>query len=405
MWEQVSEEMWSWWRHSDHVRANAHVPSFFDAVQVVKPSVGSSGTGFCAHLGHFDALVDTLGNERSNSLSMDDPLDDDGDFYDIGISFGPSVLQLLKTRHNCHKYISTYTHSQEMVANEGIFGGPGKTDMYSEKVGNLAFLAQSKDSQPLLPPKSIGNTLEKLLGNGVIFAEKQREKIASKKSKAVRGWTLTDFWESTSWPRDSSGTGTVRYGLPVREELGEEDEFMISESPYRQEQARAVVDQDDVDEIGDFGLKEAKKSSSVKNQAIQNNPYVLNVLGVEGMRSEIVENQMDCIMFLSAKFCKTCRTINPMYTRMARMSQENDNSNVSFVKAEASGEMGKALGRYLSVQAVPAFVLFRNGEQFGTPLSVSKLPSKKIDRALELLASGAPWDDSILDDENEKTSS
>ena len=342
---------------------------------------------------------------------MEDPLDDnddeDQDFYDIGISFGTSVLQLLKTRHNCQKYISTYTHSQELVANEGIFGGPGKTDKYSQKVGNLSFLAQSRDSQPLPPPKSIGNTLEKLLGNGVLFPENKRRKIAAKKSSAIRGWTLGDFWESTSWPRDSSGTGTVRYGLPVREDLSdtEEDEFVISEAPYRPEQARAVTRDHDIDEIGDFGLKEAKKSSSTQNRAIQNNPYVLNVLGVEGLRSEIVENEMDAIMFMSAKFCKTCRTINPMYTRMARLNQENESTNISFVKAEASGEMGKALGRYLSVQAVPAFVLFRNGLQFGVPLSISKLPSKKIDRALELLATGAPWDGSLLDDEDNASSS
>ncbi|KAL3925092.1 MAG: hypothetical protein SGARI_005909, partial [Bacillariaceae sp.] len=275
---------------------------------------------------------------------MNDPLDDDddGDFYDIGMTFGSSVLQLLKTRHNCHKYVSTFTYSQELVANEGIFGGPGKTDQYSQKVGNLAFLSQSRECQPLPPPISIGNTLEKLLSNGVVYTDKQRRKIANKKSDAIRGWTLADFWESTSWPRDSSGTGTVRYGLPVRED--KEEEFTISEAPYRPDQAKAVVQDEDADEIGGFGLKEAKKSSSVKNTAIQNNPYVLNVLGVEGMRSEIVENEMDCIMFMSAKFCKTCRTINPIYTRMARLNQENDNSNISFVKAETSGEMGKALG-------------------------------------------------------------
>ncbi|KAL3921282.1 MAG: hypothetical protein SGARI_006719, partial [Bacillariaceae sp.] len=297
----------------------------------IKPAVGSSDTGFCSHVGQFDALIDTIGDDQSSS----------------------TILQLLKTRHNCHKYISTYTHSQELVANEGIFGGPGKTDKYSQEVGNLSFLAKSRDSQPLPPPKSIGNTLEKLLENGAVFPESKRRKIATKKSSAIRGWTLGDFWEATSWPRDSSGTGTVRYGLPVREDPSEA-EFVISEAPYRQDQAKSVA-REDSDEVGDFGLKEAKKSSSTSNRAIQNNPYVLNVLGVEGMRSEIVENEMDAIMFMSAKFCKTCRTINPIYTRMARLNQENENTNISFVKAETSGEMGKALGRYLSVQAVPAF--------------------------------------------------
>mmetsp|Transcript_6536 Transcript_6536/g.11253 ORF Transcript_6536/g.11253 Transcript_6536/m.11253 type:complete len:109 (+) Transcript_6536:1-327(+) len=108
---------------------------------------------------------------------------------------------------------------------------------------------------------------------------------------------------------------------------------------------------------------------------------------------------------MSAKFCKTCRSINPIYTRMARLNQENENSNISFIKAEASGAMGKELGRHLSVRAVPSFVFFRKGKRFGIPLSVSKLPSKKIDKALELLASGSDWDDSILDEDDQPSSS
>jgi thiol-disulfide isomerase/thioredoxin len=376
-------------------------------VQVIKPMVDSSDTGFCSHLGQFDSLVDTIGNERSSSLSVNDAINDE-DFNDIGISFGSSVLQLLKTRHNCQKYVSTLTHCQEIVAKQGIFGGPGKTEQYSQKVGNLSFLASSSDCQPFPPPAALGKTLETLLGKDVVFTDEQRRKICSKKSDAIRGWSLADFWETASWPRDSSGTGAVRFGLPVRDDLSNEEhsgEYMISESPYRQEQAKAVVQDEEYDEVGAFDLQQPRKSSSPKNRAIQNNPYVLNILGVEGMESEIVDTEMDCIVFLSAKFCKTCRTINPIFTRMARLNQENAKNKISFVKAEASGEMGKALGRRLSVQAVPSFVLFRKGQQFGVPLSVSKLPSRKINRALELLATGASWDDSILDEEETSTSS
>jgi thiol-disulfide isomerase/thioredoxin len=359
-------------------------------------------------VGQFDSLVDTLGNERSFSLSIDDPLSNEDDFYDIGLSVGPSVIQLLKTRHNCHKYVSTMTHCQEVVANEGIFSGPGKAEQYCQKVSNLAFLQTSRDCQAVPPAKSLGKTVESLMKFGVIFTDAQRRKMCSKTSDSVRGWSLSDIWESTSWPRDSSGSGTVRYGLPVRQDPSEEEddvEFLISESPYRQEQARAIVKDEESNEFGDFGLKEAKKSASTKNRAIQNNPYVLNVVDVEGMHSEIIETKMDCIIFMSAKFCKTCRTISPLYTRMARLREENENKKITFVKAEASGESGKALGRFLSVQAVPCFVLFRQGRQFGIPLSVSKLPSRKIDRALELLVTGASWDDSILDEDDSPASS
>ena len=37
------------------------------------------------------------------------------------------------------------------------------------------------------------------------------------KDVLVREWSLKDFWEYTSWPRDSDGTGDTRYGLPVSE--------------------------------------------------------------------------------------------------------------------------------------------------------------------------------------------
>ena len=132
-------------------------------------------------------------------------------------------------------------------------------------------------------------------------------------------------------------------------------------------------------------------------QPIQDNPFVRQVASVAGMQEEIVEPGLDSIMFLSARFCKTCKSLNPQFTRLARTYGEI-NGNIKFVKAEATGTYGKELGRVLETDAVPAFILFKNGKRFGSPLSVSRLPSAKIDRALELLESGGDWDPSILAD-------
>ena len=374
-------------------------------VQVIKPAVGDSDTAFSSHLGEFDSLVDTIGNEKS----------------DVGrVSLGAeSTLQMLKNRHKCHKYVSTMTNSQDIIASEGIFGGPRKADGYSEKIGNPSFLMNSRDSQVIPPPMSIGNTIKLLMEKGVVFTEKQRIKACSKKSDAIRGWSLSDFWEQTSWPRDSSGMGTTRFGLPVRDDPNDnydrfgydddddddDDEFMISEAPYREQRnVRVISVGDDEDEVGEFSSSSTSSSHSpnLKNRAIQNNPYVINIMDIDGLESEIVSTEKDCIMFMSARFCKTCKTINPAFTRMARINQEsnddNDNSNISFVKAETSGASGKELAKHVSVQAVPAFVFIRDGKILGQA-SVSKLPSRKIDTALKLLATGADWDYKLLDDD------
>jgi thiol-disulfide isomerase/thioredoxin len=370
-------------------------------VQVIKPAVGDSETAFSSHLGEFDSLVDTIGNEKG----------------DVGrVSLGAeSTLQMLKSRHKCHKYVSTLTHSQDIIASEGIFGGPRKADGYSEKISNLSFLMNSRDCQVIPPPMSMGNTIKVLMEKGVVFTEKQRIKACSKKSDVIRGWSLSDFWEQTSWPRDSSGMGTTRFGLPVRDDPNDnydkfdydddDDEFMISEAPYREQANKRVISVgDDDDEVGEFSSSStsSSRSSNLKNRAIQNNPYVISIMDIDGMESEIVSTEKDCIMFMSAKFCKTCKTINPAFTRMARMNQENDNdSKISFVKAETSGASGKELAKHVSVLAVPAFVFIRDGKILGQA-SVSKLPSRKIDTALKLLATGADWDYKLLDDDVDK---
>jgi thiol-disulfide isomerase/thioredoxin len=234
----------------------------------------------------------------------------------------------------------------------------------------------------------LGSTVESLLNAGVIFPSRARDNL-HQKSKSIRGWTLGDFWEQSTWPRDSSGSAQIRFGLPVVEDPNLDEEPLLAEPPSRRVGAtKSLYEQ------FDFGAKEDYLEEAPP-PPVQENPFVFQVAGVQGVRTEIMEEELDCILFLSAKFCKTCKAINPQYTRMARMGKESSRSIV-FAKAETSGRWGKELGRYFGVEAVPAFLMFRKGQRFGSPLSVSKLPSRKIDRALELLESGAPWDPDVL---------
>jgi thiol-disulfide isomerase/thioredoxin len=287
---------------------------------------------------------------------------------------------------NFNRYVSTLTHCQTIVTKEGILGGPGQTDKYAERIGGTASFLTSPDCQPIPPPAAIGTTMETMFQKGVVFAESKRKKLQQQKSKSVvlRGWSLSDFWEHTSWPRDSETTSR-RFGLPVVDIADVEDEPMIAEAPDRRVGKKYVAQ----------AAAEPEDDLPVPPKPKQDNPFVHNVVGIQGMQTEIIDEELDCIMFLSAKFCKTCKQINPIYTRMARLAKDAS-PNIAFVKTEASGKWGKELGRELEVDAVPSFVLFRNGERYGTPLSVSRLPSRKIDRALELLESGADWDPSVL---------
>jgi thiol-disulfide isomerase/thioredoxin len=204
---------------------------------------------------------------------------------------------------------------------------------------------------------------------------------AKKEKVLMRGWSLKDFWELTSWPRDSAGAGDTRYGLPVLEDVDTIiQERMVSEPPP-------------------FSKKrfeeEEKKVREKQAKADAENPYVMTVRGVEGLQRDIIAAEKDCLLFLSAPWCRTCRYLSPQYSRMARENAVG----VTFAKADATGSIGKALGRALDVNAVPAFVLFRHGEVYGSPLSISRLPSKKLEQAIDCLTSGMEWDSKLLDEE------
>ena len=351
------------------------------AVKIMQPSVavdsGSSNdddeneVGFATAIGEFDSLVDTLANERKGMIITED--------NPYG---GSSLLQLLQSRHGCGTYISTLTQSQQIIKNDGVLFGPGKANSHVKSMESIS----SKQCTNIIPPVGFGpSTLQVLLENNVIFSSKNT------KPTAVRGWELKDFWEETSWPRDSSGTG-VRYGLPVVEEEDLDEVFRIQQLELQRRKRTRVGTEGGMDE------KEVQKQTKVDER----NPYVTQIVGIEGLAETIISKQQTGVVFVAMKSCRTCKGINPIFTKLARDRQKSSSSSgdLIFAKADASGAAGKALGRQLGVVAVPAFVLFRNGIRYGA-VSASKLPSDRLDQAIMDLEAGKDFDESLAEDEDD----
>ena len=335
-----------------------------DRVTVMKPSDFDDDTfeeiGFSTVVGQFDSLIDTISNERKGMLITDD--------NPYG---GSSVLQLLQLKHQCNKYISTLTQSQQIVKNEGVLWGPGKANDHVKKMESMS-LARCIS---LVPSVGFGSaTLQTLLDNNVLFSIKGNNPTVS------RGWALKDFWEETSWPRDSSGTG-IRYGMPVQEEEDLEEEF-------RREQERMQTRVRVGSELGG-GMDDTETTTQLLID--EKNPYVTQLVGVDGLAQEVISKQKDCVVFVAMRSCRTCKGINPIFTKLAR---ERSSDELMFAKADATGATGKALGKQLGIASVPSFVLFRNGVRYGA-VSASKLPSKRLDQALSDLTGGKDFDPSL----------
>lgn len=270
-------------------------------------------------------------------------------------------------------YVSTMSHAQRLVRDEGVLWGPNQAKAHLQTVSK-----EISQSQPIVPPHDFCTTLQTLLDKGVVWNQKRENN-----NVLMRGWSLKDFWELTSWPRDSAGAGDTRYGLPVLQDIDTVfQERMVAEPPSIGQGAKFQ--------------EQERKARAQQAKADAENPYVMTIRGVDGLQRDVIAAEKDCLLFLSAPWCRTCRYLSPQYTRMARETSDE----VMFAKADASGNIGKALGKALEVDAVPAFILFRQGQIFGTPLSVSRLPSQKLQLAIDCLASGMDWDSSVLDVED-----
>ena len=337
---------------------------------VTDPSMGD--VGFAQALGTFDALLDTLGNEQGSL----DPT-------------SSSVVALLKERHGCATYISTCTHAQELMAKEGVLWGPGKVKHYHSQ------LLSSTTTTMVAPPPHIGATVQTLLQAGLVWtaqnSAKQRQEQPS--TPQVRSWDLARYMETTLWPSDNRGTATTRYGFPVpgttsfddNDEDEDDDEEMILEPPLTAGRISTTTSDND------------RTSSTSGTTIVSKSPYIRRMDTVRELQ-RIEEEQLDCVLFLSAKFCRACKKVQLPYNTMARRrhnqeasSQDDDNNKTSlvFCQAEASGHAGKLVGRALGIDAVPTFVLYRQGQRYGDPLSITRLPSSQLEQALEALLDGS----------------
>ncbi|KAL7540152.1 hypothetical protein ACHAWF_006608 [Thalassiosira exigua] len=318
--------------------------------------------GFANSIGQFDSLVDTIANEQKGVIvSEENP------------AGGSSVLQLLRSRHQCNKYISTLTEAQQIVKNDGVFFGPGKANSYLQSIS-------SKSCTPLVPSLGFGpTTLQILFENNILYCGKNNQPTA------VRGWTIEDFWEETSWPRDSSGTG-VRFGLPVMEEEDLDELFRVEQTQMQRRRTR----------IGSEGGMDDKEVQT-QTRVDEKNPFVTQIVGVDGLAENIVTRQRSGVIFVAMRSCRTCKRINTIFTKLAR---ERAGGDLVFAKADATGAVGKALGKQLGVVAVPSFVLFRNGTRYGA-VSTGKLPSKRLDKAIRDLENGEDFDTALEEEEDD----
>lgn len=211
---------------------------------------------------------------------------------------------------------------------------------------------------------------------------------------------MGDYWESSTWPRDIESN--ARYGFPSTtlsiwmEETQEEEEgeiVMRDTSPILnmlREQKNAPIR----DKIPRTKKPQSEAFAAAKERQEQNPHNILQFQGVKGLKDYIVDAEINGCVFLSAPFCRTCRYLRPQYQRLSRL--QKGKRDIVFCQADATGEIGKELGRYLGVDAVPSFILFRKGEIYGFPLSVTRFPSRVLDRALQFLESGRDWDSEAI---------
>ena len=128
----------------------------------------------------------------------------------------------------------------------------------------------------------------------------------------------------------------------------------------------------------------------------QKNPFVIELESLGDLREEIVEKEKNAVLFVSAPYCKLCRAITPMYTRMARISIEEKDNDLTFAKASSAGKTGKQMTAILGIESVPTFLLFKAGEQYGEPFGVTKLPDKVLDTLIDNLLNNKDWDSSLV---------
>ena len=164
-------------------------------------------------------------------------------------------------------------------------------------------------------PPNYGTILGTLLGSNIIYPTDRNENGSHEKKPAfVRGCSFPDYAEVEIWPTDVIDDAAVRFGFPGIGELTLEAK---------------------VEEL--MGYNEPKQA--IKETKKQKNPFVTEISSLGDLREEIVEQKKDAVLFVSAPYCKLCRAINPVYTRMAPISTEEQHRDLMFTKATSAGKI------------------------------------------------------------------
>jgi len=370
-------------------------PLYNTNVKAIPPAVDddSSGEkmGFAQFLGSFHSLIDTLADEAKLNEAKDFL---QGVTRSLGGTYNSiGVAAKLKRDHGCNSYISTLTKSQKFVLDEGLLFARDPVIQYQkliEKENPPSLNGVNDGFMPLVAPLRFGiETLKPLLDQKIIFKSDMYNNENGGnlgKSVFVRGWSFPDYTELEIWPRyDSTSSTPVRYGFPAFDELNIE----AAEAKLRE---KLKVD--------------LAKTSTSKTKKGQTNPYVVDISNMSDLDSEIIEPGRDCVLFVSAHYCKLCASLKSGFTRMARLKSESFDTKLMFANANTRGQAGKQITYSLQVEYVPTFILFRNGTRYGDPIGALKLPHEKLDLAIEYLTSGKEWDPVMFEaseEENENS--
>lgn len=313
------------------------------------------------------------------------------------------------------RYVSTLTRSQRFVLEEGILFARDPVLKYQKNIENdkelmkvassMSFSTSLDDYQLLPPPRNFGQTLTKLFKDKVIYPTDRNENGSHARKKLfVRGCSFPDYAEVEIWPQDATEGSSVRYGFPGVKELILEDRMDTLMGAFDNNKNKVRNNNNSVStkKKDDVTVKENSNVDSEiklpKKKKKQDNPFVLDIESLGDISTEIRDVEKDAVLFVSAPYCRLCRTIDPLYTRMARVSKEEQNSDLIFAKATTgTGKAMKQLTFTLQIDSVPTFVLFRKGQRYGESIGIAKLPSVKLNRVIEDLKEGKEWDPSILD--------
>ena len=394
--------------------------------------------GFSEAIGTFDVVIDTLmdeaklfvlDNDSDNDNDNDNgrnnnryknkrlPVQDIDDTMDRVFGYR-GVSEKLKKENECRKYVSTLTQSQCLVLKEGILfardpvlnyqkglekslvvddGGTmivnedqdGDGDDYGDDVRDKYgdYNNSNDDEDPPLirlpAPMNYGPLLQTLLDTNTIYPCDRNENGSHQNKKVfVRGCSFPDYAEIEIWPADSTDGAVVRYGFPAIREL-------TLEANMEKYMGNNINSNRGGGGSGDAPVRPRRKRKPKKRKKRKSeNPFVMDVESLRDLREEVVDMEKDAVLFVSAPYCKLCRQINPAYTRMARISMEEKESDVLFLKASTAGTNGRKMTFTLNIDSAPTFVVFKGGKQFGDPFGVVKLPSKKLDAVISCLEAG-----------------